>query len=607
MELRVHGVGGPSPQSVIGCPEDEPAVATWRSEPSAFTAVRRSPVDPSVLAYDWRPLTSGSKAFALWPVLLPYCLLNLAGWMRPARRSALLGGAARVVAVLIGYAATVATVVWLLLAGQVLTRAPGTLDAAIVRRLPGSELVTRWWLGVAASVGAVVVVLVASVHVDRGLDRYRPAVGGTVPPDPPPWRVWSRSMPDLSSPVFFDTVRDHRRRWRRHAAIVAASAIGVIVLVVWRGVEEPFSPLGDAVVWVGGGQLGLLGLGVLLSIGRGGTWQFAGVSAATIGTMLIGGLTLSGLMLVTSMEALPPGPALMAFDAYGLALGVGGLVAVACVVRRLLHPLRGDESLASSAARRWARLARLTGDIGLVLTAVGITFLVSAAVLFAVRYWGDDRSTWRLTGNPLVTIGRSALLAVMTFMVLNLVKARANPESLRRVGRVWDVICFWPRTFHPFAVRPYSERAVPELRVLMSRKGWSHGLQVTAHSQGAVLVYAALFPDALAAHGAALAPPGLGVVTFGCPLRTIYARAFPSQIDVARFDVVRCYLGGRWQNVFRSTDPVGRAVFSESTGPLGAGDLVIIDPAPGSKRVMGHDGYWATPAVRAVVAGWSGP
>ncbi len=607
MELRVHGVGGPSPQSVMGCRDDQPAVATWRSEPSAFTAVRRSPIDPTVLAYDWRPLTSGSRAFALWPVLLPYCLLNLSGWMRPRRKSALLGAAARVVAVLIGYAATVATVVWLLLAGQVLTHAPGVLDAAIVRRLPGSEPVTRWWLGLGASVGAVVVVLIASVHVDRGLDRYRPAVGGAAPADPPRWRVWSRSMPDLSSPVFFDTVRDHRRRWRTHAAVVVATAIGAVALVVGRGVEEPFTPLGDAVVWIGGAQLVLLGLAALASIGRRGTWMLAGVAAATIGTMLIGGLTLSGLMLVTSMEALPPGPALMAFDAYGLALGVGGLVAVGCVVRRLLQPLRADESLASSSARRWARLARLTGDIGLVLTAVGMAFLVSSAVLFAVRYWGDDRSTWRLTGNPLVTVGRGALLVVMTFMVLNLVKARASPASLRRVGRLWDVICFWPRTFHPFAVRPYSERAVPELRVLMARDGWSRGLQVTAHSQGAVLVYAALLPDAVAAGGAPFAPPSLGVVTLGCPLRTVYALAFPSQIDIAQFEVVRGFLGGRWQNVFRVTDPFGQAVFSPPGGPLAAGDLAVVDPVVGSDRGMGKDGYWAIPAVRAVVTGWSGP
>jgi hypothetical protein len=607
MELRVHGVGGPSPQSVMGCRDDEPAVTTWRSEPGAFTAVRRSPIDSDVLAYDWRPLTSGSKAFALWPVLLPYCLLNIAGWMRP-RRGAVLGGATRIVTVLIGYAATVATVVWLLFAGQVLTHAPGVLDDAIVRRFPGSEDLTRWWLGIAASIGAVVLVLLASVHVGRGLDRYRPTVDGAVAPHPPAWRVWSRSMPDLSSPVFFDTARDHRRRWRTHAALVAATAIGVIVLVVVRGADEPFGPLGDAVVWIGGAQVGLLVVGVVLSIGRGGTWVLAAASTAAIGTMLIGGLTLSGLMLVTSMEALPAGPALMAFDAFGLALVVGALVAIGCVVRRLLMPV-GDEgsSLASSAARRWARIARLTDDVGLVLTAVGLTFVVASAVLFPVRYWGDDRSTWRLTGNPLVTAGRAALFVVLTFMVLNLVKARANPEALRRVGRVWDVICFWPRTFHPFAVRPYAERAVPELRELMARRGWSHGLQVTAHSQGAVLAYAALLPDAEAAVGAPLAPASLGVVTFGCPLRTIYARAFPSQIDVGRFDVVRAYLGGRWENVFRYTDPVGRTVFSEPGRALDRGDLVVVDPAPGSKRVMGHDGYWTIPVVRDVVTGWGGP
>jgi hypothetical protein len=470
MELRVHGVGGPSPQSVMGVPDDAPAVATWRSEPTAFTAVRRSPTDPMVLAYDWRPLTSGSRAFALWPVLLPFCLVNLAGWMRP-RRSAVIGGAARVVAVWIGYTATIGSVVWLLLAGQVLTHAPGVLDDAVVRRLPGSEATALWWLGLAAAAGAVVVVLIASVHVGAGLDRYRPPGAPTAPPR---WRVWSARMPDLSSPAFFDTVRDHRARWRTHAVLGAAAVAGVTALVMVRGVDEPFTALGDVVVWVGGAQAVLLGLAVVLSLGRGGTWMLAGPAAATIGVMLIGGLTMSGLMLTTSMEDLPPGPALMAYDAFGAAIGVGALVAVACVVRRLVAPLGpAAPFVGSSSARRRARLARLTDDVGLVLTAVGMTFLVTSSVLFAVRYSRDDRDAWRLTGNPLVTVGRTVLFAVLTFMVLNLVKARANPASLRRVGTVWDVICFWPRTFHPFAVRPYAERAVPELGVLLARDGWT--------------------------------------------------------------------------------------------------------------------------------------
>ncbi len=189
MELRVHGVGGPSPQTVMGCPQDAVAVATWRSEPTAFTAVRRSPTDPSVLAYDWRPLTSGSRAFALWPILLPFCLVNLAGWMRP-RRSPAVAPAARVLAVWIGYATTVGAVVWLLFAGQVLTHSPDLLDDAIVRRLPGTEATARWWLGTRRHRRGRRRDPVASVHVGpaaRSLPTTRMRR-----PNQSRWRVWSR-------------------------------------------------------------------------------------------------------------------------------------------------------------------------------------------------------------------------------------------------------------------------------------------------------------------------------------------------------------------------------------------------------------------------------
>ena len=191
MELRVHGVGGPSPQAVLGVEIGDPVVTTWRSEDRARSAVRLSPDQPGVLAYDWRPLTSGSKLFALWPVLLPFSLVNVAGWMHPsssARRTGPMIAASRVVSVLIGYTVTVASVLWLLLAGQVVSHAPGTLDSAMVDRMPFPDDVTRFWIGTAGAGLAVLVVLVASVHVGRGFGRFRVDPNA---PHPPRRRVWS--------------------------------------------------------------------------------------------------------------------------------------------------------------------------------------------------------------------------------------------------------------------------------------------------------------------------------------------------------------------------------------------------------------------------------
>ena len=82
MELRVGGIGGPSPESILQC-DAASVVPTWRSEHLARSMVRHNAGDFATHVYDWRPLTSGSRSFAIWPLLLPFTLLNVAGWMGP--------------------------------------------------------------------------------------------------------------------------------------------------------------------------------------------------------------------------------------------------------------------------------------------------------------------------------------------------------------------------------------------------------------------------------------------------------------------------------------------------------------------------------------------
>ena len=95
VELRVHGVHGTSPASMLGV---EPGEVTQvagdsltglyrtRSGELPFRQLRGRPV--SVEAYSWGTLTSGVKGFlgwvqrALWLVLLPFALANLAYWAR---------------------------------------------------------------------------------------------------------------------------------------------------------------------------------------------------------------------------------------------------------------------------------------------------------------------------------------------------------------------------------------------------------------------------------------------------------------------------------------------------------------------------------------------
>ncbi|WP_338678119.1 hypothetical protein V1460_19885 [Streptomyces sp. SCSIO 30461] len=93
LELLVHGVGGATPQDMLAAP------VTVRITGDATAAVYRRPEDadaeqhperyahgPVPEAYCWANLTSGNGARALWLLLLPFMVVNLAHWMRPTTK-----------------------------------------------------------------------------------------------------------------------------------------------------------------------------------------------------------------------------------------------------------------------------------------------------------------------------------------------------------------------------------------------------------------------------------------------------------------------------------------------------------------------------------------
>lgn len=91
LELLVHGVGGATPQEMLVDPR------TVRVTGDATAAIYRRSDDidaeqhpelyrdrPIPEAYCWSNLTSGNGSRALWLLLLPFMVINLAHWMRPA-------------------------------------------------------------------------------------------------------------------------------------------------------------------------------------------------------------------------------------------------------------------------------------------------------------------------------------------------------------------------------------------------------------------------------------------------------------------------------------------------------------------------------------------
>ncbi|MDQ0814865.1 hypothetical protein QFZ63_006579 [Streptomyces sp. B3I7] len=90
LELLVHGVGGTTPQEMLNDPRtvritgDDTAAVFRRADD---VDAEERPADhgdaPVPEAYVWCNLTSGNGSRALWLLLLPFMVVNLAHWMRP--------------------------------------------------------------------------------------------------------------------------------------------------------------------------------------------------------------------------------------------------------------------------------------------------------------------------------------------------------------------------------------------------------------------------------------------------------------------------------------------------------------------------------------------
>ncbi|MGW4504060.1 hypothetical protein ACWENO_05390 [Streptomyces sp. NPDC004436] len=92
LELLVHGVAGAAPADLLGDPrtvritgDSTAAVFRRADDADAEAHPERYAGRPVPEAYCWSRLTSGNGARALWLLLLPFMVVNLAHWARPAQ------------------------------------------------------------------------------------------------------------------------------------------------------------------------------------------------------------------------------------------------------------------------------------------------------------------------------------------------------------------------------------------------------------------------------------------------------------------------------------------------------------------------------------------
>ncbi|MGV9350349.1 hypothetical protein ACWDSD_37500 [Streptomyces spiralis] len=92
LELLVHGVGGTTPEKMLDDPRTvritgDDTAAVYRRATDADAEARPDRTHgggrPVPEAYVWCNLTSGNGSRALWLLLLPFMVVNLAHWMRP--------------------------------------------------------------------------------------------------------------------------------------------------------------------------------------------------------------------------------------------------------------------------------------------------------------------------------------------------------------------------------------------------------------------------------------------------------------------------------------------------------------------------------------------
>lgn len=261
-----------------------------------------------------------------------------------------------------------------------------------------------------------------------------------------------------------------------------------------------------------------------------------------------------------------------------------------------LDPPRSDGR--SDDGTQWAasiaraqRIGRASRDAGWLLWALAV-FEIAAVVVTVTVQPAIAPDRW--FGKAAITVA-----TVLPAFLIGLLRAGwGQQDRRRRIGMLWDVGTFWPRSYHPLAPPCYAERAVPDLQ---RRVWWIHDnnghVLLAAHSQGSVLAAAALAQPGCLPKGDETA-----LATFGSPLGKLYSWAFPAYVNDSVLGRLIQKDGPGWTNFHYPTDPIGGPVFQDGENqPV---DVYLLDPA-GCQYIYGqpkptpggHSGYWTDPRV----------
>lgn len=649
VELRVHGVGGSTPAQILGEESDEHTVRTAGDRVASFHARKQN---LRVEGYVWGRLTSRALLQPLWLLLLPFTLINVAGWMTPPENETR-PGATRALHTLVrleGFVLTISYVLWL---SAIL------LEGVFYQWGLGGRIeepLDRFWWGSAAIVMLGTIVLVTARATQRGFEcvtgprrvsQYE-AEEGVAPPrgaatlvragllDVVRWATFPVRVDEWITALKLppkDDLTDSavwNREDRAQGFLFAHTWTALIAFVVLIVALRERAAAGAAALPIEGPIRIVTVVQVLLVVllaivhALGTTHRPAGrfrwygpAVAASTAVGLSTGFFYGLFRLAQEYLARAPLPATIRTEwnigrpvvEMGVAFGVGTVVTaltaialLAVIVRRAVEELRAIRCdpaaphgctpdptrfvpLNSAPAGREPNgltgsgfdlaLARSSSDaltmIDLVLTPPAVVFTLIVLTPGAPR--GTFWDAIGRAGDVLAVVGALALLAFLVWRAY-------RPTDRAVVGILWDVMTFFPRRHHPLAVRPYAERAVPELRhrLYFHTLAKRRRILLSAHSQGSVIAFAAL------ACSDREVLERISLLTYGSPLGSLYGRFFPAYFPPTLIRDLEQRMRApdghpEWHNFYRRTDYIGRTVFGDVDTLPEPLDQELPDPA----------------------------
>ncbi|MBK3625005.1 hypothetical protein JHN59_09120 [Streptomyces sp. MBT49] len=450
LELLVHGVGGATPEKMLDDPRtvridgDDTAALFRRADDvtaDAGPAGDRRRDTPVPEAYVWSNLTSGNGTRALWLLLLPFMVVNLAHWMRPAAREGL--RAVRAYGLLVRLAALSLTVLLVAAACEValdLTAWQCAGTAACAGRhswlgfLSPQASDGGWWslpgrrLALAALVPTALTALLwyLSHRTWRAYESQEPLDPTSEPANGPAHTA-------LGRPGFWF---GRRLVARLRAAHTAAALLTVAAAVGTAAVREDRRPGGPAHLEVLGGLLeasllagALATVWVVCRRGRSEHRLDRRLDAHLVHRLPLAAFTLLALTLVYAGWERPgwrsagrlPGDA--AFGA--LALSQGVLVIALAVVARILHhcprerPARAepDGTAAAGCVPQERCALRGLGGPAVTMLACALGGVMSGGVSQRVSDWLDGTGTF-LDGPPVLLTWQASVIPVLIVVLL---------------------------------------------------------------------------------------------------------------------------------------------------------------------------------------------